>query len=395
VNRLVFAGFCTVLFAAPGFEPASSPAIAAQSAFVPVPCATREWTSPEGAFVPLAGAHAFTGKYEGGLYKIEIPDKWNGELVLWAHGYVPATGANGLTLRVQDDPLREYLIKQGFAWAASSYRCNGYIPGQAFLDTVPLVDIFTKTNGGKAPIRTYFTGASMGGFATLIAMHETPAQFAGGLALCPAGPELGEFFNDSSLSAAKLAGIRPTSQSLAADLKSIVSALGSPAALTPLGRDAANRQIEFSGGPRPFAAEGVLERNQFASNVNTGARALVETNPPSQHREEQPVTGRIGKPVLAMHTTGDLFVPIFLEQRLKKVVAAAGRGSLLVQRIYRAAGHCTFSEAESTAAFADLVAWVRSGKVPAGDEVMGDLSDAGRKFTNPLRPGDPGNLTVK
>jgi len=28
--------------------------------------------------------------YDGGLYRIEIPDTWNGELVLYAHGYQPA-----------------------------------------------------------------------------------------------------------------------------------------------------------------------------------------------------------------------------------------------------------------------------------------------------------------
>ena len=28
------------------------------------------------------------GQYEGGVYKIEIPDNWNGELVLYAHGFV-------------------------------------------------------------------------------------------------------------------------------------------------------------------------------------------------------------------------------------------------------------------------------------------------------------------
>ena len=45
---------------------------------------------------------------------------------------------------------------------------------------------------------------------------------------------------------------------------------------------------------------------------------------------------------------------------------------------------------EQIAAFDDLAKWVRQGVRPEGDEVLGDLTNAGLKFTQPLRPGDPG-----
>jgi hypothetical protein len=38
---------------------------------------------------------------------------------------------------------------------------------------------------------------------------------------------------------------------------------------------------------------------------------------------------------------------------------------------------------------------VQDGRKPAGDEVEGDLSDAGRQFTTPLRANDPGTLRVQ
>ena len=95
-----------------------------------------------------------------------------------------------------------------------------------------------------------------------------------------------------------------------------------------------------------------------------------------------------------MHGTGDLFVPIFLEQRLKQAVVAAGKQSLLRQRVYRIAGHCGFSQPEMIKSFDDLVAWVHEGTKPEGDEVNGDLSNAGMKFTEPLRANDPGSLRV-
>ena len=38
-----------------------------------------------------------------------------------------------------------------------------------------------------------------------------------------------------------------------------------------------------------------------------------------------PFDGKLERPLLTMHGTGDLFVPIFLEQTLKRAVAAAGQ----------------------------------------------------------------------
>jgi hypothetical protein len=37
---------------------------------------------------------------------------------------------------------------------------------------------------------------------------------------------------------------------------------------------------------------------------------------------------------------------------------------------------------------------VTKGQKPEGDEVEGDLANAGTTFTNPLRPNDPGGRTV-
>ena len=110
------------------------------------------------------------------------------------------------------------------------------------------------------------------------------------------------------------------------------------------------------------------------------------------YEELVPFDGKLERPLL--HGTGDLFVPIFLEQALKRAVVASGRQKLPVQRVYRIPGHCGFSQPEMTAAFDDLVKWVHQGVKPMGDEVEGDLSNAGMKFTQPLRPSDPGGLRV-
>src|SRR3954447_18960944 len=400
----------------------------------PVPCPTQEWQPGDPKFDALPGARAFFGSYDGGLYRIEIPDNWNGELVLYAHGFVSNGGAQGSALRVGNSPIREHQIQQGYAWAASSYRCNGYVPGQGLLDTMALTDLFTKFNGGRAPQRIYLTGTSMGGHVTLLGMHEFPTAFAGGLAMCPAGPELFDFFAATAGAAEVITGVQAKLDTLQADVAKMNELLGKPPDYTARGRQLASVEIEISGGPRPFAMEGLAAGGRFAGNINPAAlagsrtpsnRAVMTTqfkytidealglsaealnkgarrkaldaessNPIGPYDELVPFDGKLERPTLTMHGTGDRFVPIFLEQSLKKAVVAAGKESLLAQRIYRIAGHCGFSQPEMIKAFDDLTMWVHKGTKPDGDEVYGDLSNAGRKFTDPLRPNDPGGERI-
>src|SRR6266545_7495238 len=158
-----------------------------------IPCADQAWEEVDATFAALPGAKASFGSYDGGVYRMEIPDAWNGDLVLWAHGYAANRGPQGSRLRVdipggQASAFRQHLIESHFAWAASSYRCNGYVPGRGLLDTMALTDVFTRIHGGKAPAHVYLAGGSMGGHVTILGLQEFPAAFAGGLALCPSGP---------------------------------------------------------------------------------------------------------------------------------------------------------------------------------------------------------------
>jgi hypothetical protein len=398
--------------------------------FVPVSCPQQAWEYADATFDALPGAKAFFGRYDGGLYRVEIPERWNGELVLSAHGFRSNGGPEGSRLSVGfPSTLRTHLIEGGFAWAASSYRCNGYVPGIGLQDTMALRELFIRHNGGQAPRRMYLTGTSMGGHVTLLGMHEFPSAFDGGLAMCPAGPELFDFFTGTAAAAEVITGISFNSPStLATDTAKMAEALGRPPALTEKGRQLASVQINLSGGPRPFAMDGLESR--FLQNISGGALAgntspqtravsttqlrytLDETlglksaelnssvrrktadaeyrSTESPFNELVPFDGRLQRPVMTMHGTGYLFVPIHLEQTLRRAAEAAGTRNLLVQRVYRIGGHCRFSLDEEATAFDDLVRWVREGVKPAGDDVQGDLTDAGRRFTNPLRPGDPG-----
>jgi hypothetical protein len=72
-------------------------------------------------------------------------------------------------------------------------------------------------------------------------------------------------------------------------------------------------------------------------------------------------TGAISQPVLTLHTTGDGLVVNEDEAAYKNAVDAAGDGALLRQDFVSRAGHCTFTPAETIAAFEALIHRVDTG----------------------------------
>ena len=114
-------------------------------------------------FAPIDGARADFGEIEGTGYRIELPEQWNGELVLWAHGF---RGLNdegtGFSRRLTFDeiPARDVIIGQGYGWATSTYRVNGYVPGIGVDDLLRVKDRVAEI---ARPARsTYIAGGSMG-----------------------------------------------------------------------------------------------------------------------------------------------------------------------------------------------------------------------------------------
>jgi hypothetical protein len=209
-----------------------------------------------------------------------------------------------------------------------------------------------------------------------------------------------------------------------------------PGTLTEKGLQLASVMVNLTGGPRPFAIEGLVPnfRNVKAYQFIINGPALAGSTTPGnltrgnanavyfvdpglgltsaalqdgvrridhhtevyeQYEETRPLSGQIERPMLTLYNTADYVVTFSNSQALQRAVNAAGKSDLLVQRIIRAPGHCNFTAAEITTALTDLVTWVQTGVRPDGDDVLSkDLRDAGRKFTNPLRAGDPGTIRV-
>lgn len=382
-------------------------------------------------FAPLAGAKAYFGTLGTAGYRIEVPDDWNGSLVMYAHGF----RASGDDVYVSNPlgPLRQLFISQGFAWAASSYSENFYVPGIGADDTMDLLAKFEQ-NYGK-PKRTFLVGESMGGNVVALLLEHFPQRFDGALAVCGAlgGEEEIDYLASWAMVAEYVTGVTipigkgPAPMALAL-LTKVPQALGDPDAPTPAGERFRSVVRELTGGERPFFEEG-FARN-FTSNfallildpdrrtvavaaatnedveymiddslgvsegdLNDGVRRLAASplaRDAVAHPDAVPTTGRIERPLLTLHNTGDVFVPITQEVAYRDKVEAAGKADLLVQRAIRDGGHCLFSDAEYTRAWNDLVGWVEDGTKPDGDDFSGDLRDIGRKFTDPLRPDDPG-----
>lgn len=397
---------------------------------LPVTPVALSFKTTDPKFDALPGARAIFGEDNGSTYEIEVPDQWNGEVLYFAHGF----RGNGADLVVQAPPIRDYLIEHGYAWAASSYSKNGYEPGVGARDTLALRDVFAEKVG--APKKSYIYGQSMGGHVVALSLEQYPTAYDGAVSECGvvSGHEvldyllswaaLASYFGGADLFAAstdagKLLGL------LREDLPKVLGPANDP---TEKGKAFAAAIEQLTGGPRAFFREGFLVNytlnfglllqavaqpqisNAVAENQNTqyvlpegsGVSAdelnhsvvRIAANPiyrdPATYPEFADFTGKIQRPLLTIHGTGDLFVPISLEQSYRRIVDAAGAGDLLVQRAIRRAGHCTFSQEERIAAFEDLVKWVANGQKPAGDDILGDLREAGRAFTNPPLPDDPG-----
>ncbi|HEU4424669.1 MAG TPA: phthalyl amidase [Pilimelia sp.] len=390
-------------------------------------------------FVPLTDAagqplsRVHTGVHDGAAYRIEVPLNWNGDLVIFAHGY----RGTGTTVWVDSPSLRAHHIGQGFAWAASSYQTNGYDVGQGVRDSHALIELFTAT-AGRRPGRVLMTGVSMGGHITAVAIEHFPRSFSGAMPYCGVlgDAELFDYFLDVNVTAAAFAGSPITfpmspppdyadeyAQLVRDQLPRLGSGWGTGSAptLTPAGRRWAGVVQQRSGGTRPGFEEAFGFWNSQPSiapldtvpflfgvypglsggtigiangNVTSNLLTLyqIDSSPwlsaaewwlnakvlrvwrtawPSLGLSGVPrVAGRPGVPVLSLHTIGDLFVPFSMEQVYARRALLHGRAGLFVSRAVRALGHCEFAPAELTAGFDDLVRWVRDGQRPAGDAVL-------------------------
>jgi pimeloyl-ACP methyl ester carboxylesterase len=352
----------------------------------------------------------------GSNYEIDVPDNWNGDLVLYAHGIIQADEQLPTPSMLDGyDELRAGFLAYGYAIAASSYSSNGWAMADAVQRTHQLGKIFTSKYG--KPKRIFLVGHSLGALVVTKLAETYPTQYAGAMPMCgPLGGTVAEiqyagdarvlfdhFFPGvlpgtpfevppgtvfvppsatnpgSPLFWDVVAALTLPDNQLA--VGQWVSAAGLPgddmdeafsSAMYLLGFNLryTNDLIERVNAKLPYDNTQRVYRVTVADD-GTNAYLSQQLNATVDRLEGDPAalnfflrnyepTGKIGIPVLTLHTTRDPAIPIWHEGLYAAKVAAAGRSSLLRQYPVDAWGHCAIPGSAIFGRFAELVRWVNS-----------------------------------
>lgn len=162
-------------------------------------CAQTSQVATDRAAATAAGtpraATAETGVLDGAPWRIDVPADWNGELVMYLHGYEPQGSP-------RPDPMPAgaftgWLAQQGYAVAQSAYRAQGWAVAEAIDDNERLRRLAHERLGTVS--RTWAIGHSMGAHVLLATLERHGSAYAGGLALCGANASATELMTHGLL----------------------------------------------------------------------------------------------------------------------------------------------------------------------------------------------------
>ena len=363
-------------------------------------------------------AHCWSGRAaKGGYYWIAVPENWNGSLIVHAHGG-PRTGAPRA-----DDPLEDLerfsmTVKEGFAWAGSTYRRGGYGVRMAAEDTDDLRQIFWDAFG--RPRRTLLHGQSWGGnvaakAAELYARDAegqvvwdgvvlTSGVLAGGTEAyrfradlravyqyycqnhpapdeaqypvwqgLPEGVRLTRAQLAQRVQACTGVGLAATERSpeqklRLADILNVVG-IGEGQLVSHLAwgtflfQDLVQRRLD---GLNPFDnSRTVYQGSHDDAALNAGVeRFAADPMGVARLAYDADLSGLIVAPTITIHGKDDPTAFVWHEAAYRDRVAAAGRSSLLVQTFTDEASHSALSPPEYVAVFEALMAWIDGGTKP-------------------------------
>lgn len=338
------------------------------------------------------------GEINGARFRIDIPENWNGGLVLYCHGYNPKPVTYE---QPKLAPILAVFTGQGYAVAQSGYAAGGWAIQEAVVDTENLRRYFIEKYG---PVKeTYITGHSMGGFLTMMLMESSPTVYDAGLPLCGplAAPNyfMARGFDNRVVFDYYFPGLLPDPSKVDASfqndketqskiLEALDAAPDKAAVLRHLNganiknnKDLAGvigfitymlRELQQRTGGNPFDNRNTIYTGTSDDNaLNTGVkRYAAEPKAIAYLREYYTPTGRIARPMLAVHTSYDPLVPAWIPTVYQSLVEQSGAAPLFVQQYVPHDGHCTILPNEVARAFSELREWKSSGVRPHGGELV-------------------------
>ncbi|MEV4232208.1 alpha/beta hydrolase [Streptomyces bobili] len=139
---------------------------------------------------------------DGATWIADVPDDWNGTLLVFSHGFGPTNARNA-----PSEAVRLELLTQGYALAGSSYDPNGpwWALESAARDQFATIDAVTAKIG--TPRRTLGVGQSMGGLVNAQLARDGAGRIDGALGLCglvAGGTDLENYQLDAEYTIARL-----------------------------------------------------------------------------------------------------------------------------------------------------------------------------------------------
>ena len=348
--------------------------------------------------------------YEGliggtNVYAILVPDDWNGELVVYAHGFVDS--GEPLVLPNKDNvvAMRDRVVDMGFAWAYCSYRENGLAVKDGAWATNLLPKLFVAAVKTE-PNHTWLMAQSLGGLIGVELVETHPRDYDGILTMAGmiggTKAELDYVAHVRVIFDLFYPGVLdgtvidvPEDYDLMADI--VYPVMGAVQAdPTGFGILCMLKQTQLTGrtneermeslltalGFNYRAIHDVLDRTNGACPVDNFDTVYEAVAPGllspevlgminaavQRYDRERPAddlfdrhyepSGELPVPMLALHNGYDPVVPLFHEGLYAAKVAAAGNSHLLEQRVVERYGHTNFTADEAAEGLMDLRAKV-------------------------------------
>lgn len=373
---------------------------------------------------------------KGGYYWIAVPKDWNGALVVHAHGG-PRTSTPDAADPLEDLERFSMTVREGFAWAGSTYRRGGYGVRMAAEDTDDLRQIFWDAFG--RPRLSILHGQSWGGnvaakAAELYARDAegqvvwdgvvlTSGVLAGGTQAYGFRADLRavyQFYCRNHPAANEVQypvwqglpeGIRLSRAQLAERVRTCTG-VGSPEGersavqkqrladilavvgieedqLVPhlawgtfLFRDLVLRRLN---GLNPFDnTQTVYAGSHDDAALNAGVeRFAADPMAVARLAYDADLSGMIVAPTVTIHGKYDPTAFVSNQAIYRDRVAAAGRSDLLVQTFTNEAEHSALSTPEYVAVFEALLGWIDTGTRPTAGSVAASCESARQRYDAP------------